>query len=240
VDALANRDKPVRPVKNPSRSATEPLVALRLPLQITRLLIIDGDLRYGERTSPGSVPGAWTATSVNMAIENIANRGDASAVIRIAGRGLLMDTAECKVMMTIPVVSPDFSLHYSGSIGAMDLVRLNAFLEHAKHFRIKSGNLTGGAFDIDVAGGQARGRVEATYEDLKIAILDKRTGSAGGWGDRAATFSLNAFKIRNANAPVGSGAMKVGTVSYRRDPQERFLKFAWRALRDGIQDVVSH
>jgi len=151
-----------------------------------------------------------------------------------------MNAAVCKVMMTIPVVSPDYSLHYSGSIGAMDLVRFNAFLEHARHARIKSGNLKEGSFDIDVADGLASGRVRATYDDLKLALLDKETGSEKGLRDRAVSFSLNAFKIRNSNAPGGSGAMKVGTVSYPRDPQERFLKFAWRALRSGIFDVISH
>lgn len=240
VDALANRDKPVKPVKKPSLSVTEALVAVRLPLQITRLRITDGDLTYGERWAPGSAPGVWTVTSVNIAVENIANRGDASAVILIRGQGAIMNAAECKVLMTIPVVSPDYSLHYSGSLGAMDLVRFNAFLEHARHARIQSGKLKGGSFDIDVTGGQARGRVEATYEDLKIALLDQRTGSANGWGDRAVSFSVNAFKIRNSNAPDGPGAMKVGAVSYTRDPQERFLRFAWRALRSGIYDVVSH
>ncbi|HAR98905.1 MAG TPA: hypothetical protein DCS11_08455 [Syntrophus sp. (in: bacteria)] len=240
VDALVNRDKPVKPVKKPPLTATEALVAIRLPLQIAHLRITGGDLQYGERSAPGAAPGVWTVTSVNMTVENIANRGEAPAVILLRGRGAVMDAAVCEIMMTIPIVSPDFSLHYSGSIGAMDLARFNAFLEQARHARIKSGMLKEGSFDIDVTDGRARGLVRATYDDLKIALIDEETGSAKGWGDRAASFTVNAFKIRNSNAPDGPGAMKTGTVSYPRDPQERFLKFAWRALRSGIFDVVSH
>ena len=99
-----------------------------------------------------------------------------------------------KVLMSIPITPSDFSLHYSGSLSAMDLTRLDAFLDLAEHTRIKSGSAQEAAFEIDVTAGQARGRVRAIYRDLEIAVLDKQTGSEKGVADRVASFFANVLK----------------------------------------------
>ena len=84
--------------------------------------------------------------------------------------------------MTIPITPSDFSFHYSGSLSAMDLTRLDVFLDIAEHTRIKSGSAQEAAFEIEVTAGQARGRVRAIYRDLEIAVLDKQTGTEKGFG----------------------------------------------------------
>ena len=175
-----------------------------------------------------------------MSVEGIANRGEASAAIQLQGQGDLMNAGTMKVLMSIPINSTAFSLHYSGSLSAMDLTRLNAFLEIAEHTRIKSGSAQEAAFDIEVSAGQARGRVRAIYKDLEIAVLNKETGSEKGFDNRVASFLANVLKIRNSNAPDASGSMKEGEVNYTRRPDEEFQQFAWFALRTGVLDIISH
>jgi hypothetical protein len=151
-----------------------------------------------------------------------------------------MDAGLLKVLMTIPVASPDFSFHYSGSLSAMDLTRLNAFLDIAERTRIKSGSAQEASFDIKVTAGQARGWVRGNYKDLTIAVLDKKSGSEKGLDNRVATILANIFKIRNSNAPDASGSIKEGEVNYTRKPNDTFLQFAWFALRSGVLDVIRH
>jgi len=143
------------------------------------------------------------------------------------------------VLMTIPITPPDFSLHYSGSLSAMDLTRLDAFLDIAEHTRIKSGSAQEAAFEIEVTAGHARGRVRAIYKDLEMAVLDKQTGTEKGFDHRVASFFANALKFRNSNAPDASGSMKEGEVNYTRRPGDEFQQFAWFALRTGVLDVIS-
>jgi len=150
-----------------------------------------------------------------------------------------MDAGTLQVLMSIPIAPPGFSFHYSGSLTAMDLTRLDAFLEIAEHTRIKSASAKDAAFEIDVTDGQARGHVRATYQDLDIALLDKQTGSARGIDNRVASFLENAFRIRSSNPPNASGSLKVGMVNYTRRPADEFLQFAWFALRSGVLDVIS-
>ncbi len=149
-----------------------------------------------------------------------------------------MNAGTIKVLMSIPINSPDFALRYSGSLSAMGLPRLNAFLGIAGHTRIKSGRAQEVAFEIDVTAGQARGRVRAIYRDLEIAVLDKQTGTERGFGNRLASFWANAMRIRNSNVPNKSGSMKQGKVEYTRRPEDTFMKIVWSSLRSGVMDVI--
>ncbi|MGA2865051.1 MAG: hypothetical protein ABSF95_11270 [Verrucomicrobiota bacterium] len=239
-DALVNRDKPAEPFVQRPLMVHEALAAIRQPLQVDSLSITNGHLRYCERVAVGADPAVLTFGAVSLSAAGIANRGGAAAAIQLRAQGDLMNAGTMKVLMTIPVTSRDFSLHYSGSLSAMDLTRLDAFLDIAEHTRIKSGSAQEAAFEIDVTAGQARGRVRAIYRDLEIAVLGKQTGSEKGLGNRVTSFLANVFKIRNANAPDASGSMKEGEVNYTRGPDEEFLQFAWFALRSGVLDVISH
>jgi hypothetical protein len=237
---LVNREKPVGPFVKSPLMVHEALAAIRQPLQVDSLSITNGYLTYRERVVAGADPGVLTFAAVSLSVEGIANRGESSAAIRLRGQGNLMNAGTLKVQMTIPATPRDFSFHYSGSLSAMDLTRLDAFLAIAERTRIKSGSAETAAFDIEVTAGQARGRVRAIYQDLEIAVLDKQTDTEKGWENRVASFLANALKIRNANAPDALGLMKEGEVNYTRRPEDEFLQFAWFALRTGVLDVISH
>jgi len=237
---LVNREKLVEPFDQRPLMVHEALAAIPLPLHVDSLRITKAFLRYRERVVAGADPGVLTFAAVSMSAEGIANRGAASDTIRIRAEGNLMNAGLLKVRMSLPVSSPDFSLHYSGSLSAMDLSRLDAFLDIAEHTRIKSGSAQEATFEIDVAAGQARGRVRAVYKDLKIAVLDQQTGTEQGLGNRVASFLANMLKIRGSNAPNAAGVLKEGKVSYHRRPEDEFLQFAWLALRSGVLDAISH
>jgi hypothetical protein len=239
-DALVNRDKPRKPFVKSPLMVHEALAALRQPLQIDSLNITDGNLRYCERLVKGADPAVLTFGAVNMFVEGIANRAEANAAVLLRAQGDLMNAGTMKVLMSIPLTPSGFSLHYSGSLSAMDLTRLNPLLEIGEHIRIKSGRAQKVTFEIDVTASQAHGSVRAIYSDLEIAVLDKETGTAKGWDNRIASFMANVFKIRSAITPDSSGSNKEGEVSHTRKPEEAFLRFLWVALRSGVLDVIKY
>jgi len=239
LDALVNRDKMLEPSGKSPLMVNEALAAIRQPLQVDSLTITNGCLRYGERLVAGADPGVLTISAVNLSAEGIANRGPPSAAIVLQGQGELMNAGTLKVQMSIPITPLAFALHYSGSLGAMDLTRLDPFLDIAEHTRLKSGTMQQAAFEIEVTEGQARGHVVAIYGNLQIAMLDQRTGTEQGIDDRVTSFLANLLKIRSSNAPDGSDLMKEGVVNYTRKPGDEFQQFAWFALRTGVIDVIS-
>ena len=238
-DALINRDKDPGPFVKSPLMVNGALASIRQPLQVGNLSITNGDFRYCERLAVGAEPAVLTFGAVCLSIEGIANRGDADAAIQLLGQGELMNAGTMRVLMSIPITSTNFSLRYSGSLSAMDLTRLDAFLDIAEHTRIKSGSAQEAAFEIDVTDGQARGRVRAIYKGFEIAVLDKQTGNEKGLANRAASFVANVLKFRNANTPEGSGSSKEGRVNYTRRPDDEFLQFVWFALRTGVMDIIS-
>jgi len=107
-----------------------------------------------------------------------------------------MKTSAVKILMVIPVASPEISFRYSGSLDLMDLTRLNSFLEVGENVRIKSGVLQNATFDVNVTAGRARGTVRVMYRDLAIAFRNSRTGSERGAYNRVTSYIANAMKIR--------------------------------------------
>jgi hypothetical protein len=238
-EALLNRDKPPKPFVKSPVMVQEALAAIRQPFQVESLSITNGHLEYCERLAVGADPAVLTFGAVSLFVEGIANRGEATAAIQLRGQGDLMNAGTMRVQMTIPTTPPNFSLHYSGSLSAMDLTRLDAFLDIAEHLRVKSGSAQEAAFEIDVIDGHARGRVRAIYRDLEMAVLDKQSGTEKGLDNRVTSFLMNVLKFRNSNAPDASGSMKEGKVNYTRKPDDEFQQFAWFALRTGVLDVIS-
>jgi hypothetical protein len=238
-EALVNRDKPPKPFVKSPLMVHEALAAIRQPLLVDSLSITNGHFEYCERLAVGADPAVLTFGAVSLFVEDIANRGEAAAAIQLRGQGDLMNAGTMKVLMTIPIQPRDFSLHYSGSLSAMDLTRLDAFLEIAEHIRIKSGSAQEASFEIEVTDGHARGRVRAIYKDLEMAVLDKQSGTEKGLDNRVTSFLMNEVKFRNSNAPDASGSMKEGEVKYTRRPDDEFQQFAWFALRTGVMDVIS-
>jgi len=239
-DALINRDKQPKPFVTSPLMVHEALASIRQPLEVGRVSITNGDVKYCERLAVGAAPAVLAFGSVSVSVDGIANRGEATAAIQLHGQGDLMNAGTMKVRMSMPIMSPSFSLHYSGSLSAMDLTRLDAFLDIAEHTRIKSGSAKEASFEIDVAAGQARGHVRAIYGDLEMALLDKHTGSEKGLENRVGSLLANVLKFRKSNAPDASGLMKVGQVNYKRSQEDEFLQFAWFALRTGVLDVITH
>jgi len=123
-------------------------------------------------------------------------------------------------------------------VGRMDLRALNSFLEGAEQNRIKSGVLQGATFEITVASGHASGNVRAVYRDLRLAAVNKQTGSEKGYVDGLVSYMTNNYRIRGTNVSDKSGSIKIGQVKYTRKRDQYFFEFIWLALRSGVADVV--
>jgi hypothetical protein len=240
LDALINSDKPAPPFVKSPLMVHEALAAIQQPFQVDELSITNGLITYAQRAIPGADPAVLTFQAVNLAVAGIGNRAEAPATIELQGQCDLMNAGTLKLLMSIPITPPDFALHYSGSLSAMDLTRLGTFLDLAEHVQIHSGNAKEVAFEIEVNAGQAIGRVRAIYDDLKVTVLDQQTGTEEGLDNRVASFLANVLKVRTDNAPDALGSMKHGEVNYIRTPEETFLEFVWFALRSGVMDVISH
>jgi len=235
LDILLNQDKP------DSRDTTgllmphEILASIEGTLQVDSLRVIDGRFQYAERFELGSKPAIVTFDRLQASAKGITNQGSSGASFAIHTQAQFVKAGTLKLVMTIPVATRECSFKYSGSLSGMELSALNSFLEVSDHMRIKAGVLEEAAFEVDVVSGRAIGTVTGIYRDLKLAAINKKTGSEKGLMDRITSFIGNTFTIRRNNVP---GSMKIGKVQRVRLRDDPFFQYEWFALRTGVQEVV--
>ncbi len=237
LDTLVHTDQQPAPDHHPLM-VHEALAAIRSPLQVDHIRVIQGEVFYRERLMPGTEPGVLIFGNLDLSASGISNRGESAAAIALRGQADFMNAGKLRVEMSIPIHPSDLSLHYSGSLGAMDLTRLDAFLENAERLRIKSGTVHAATFDIKAAAGKAQGHVRASYSDLQVVVLDEEILTAKGFDNRIASFLVNVLKIRNSSSSQSPDAIAEGMVEYKRESDDTFLQFIWHALRSGVLDAI--
>lgn len=237
-DILVNMDKPYDAKSDPPLMPNEALLTMKETFKIDSLKIVNGRLNYAERYAVKAVPGVVMFNKINVLARGIANHSTIPDTAVIQGEGVFMNSGKMKLSMIYPLTSKKFSLKYSGSVGPMDVTKLNSFIVTAEHHRIKSGNIQSARFNINVNSGYASGTLKAEYRNLTIAILNKKTGSERGIFDRIASFFGKIFIIRGSNIPDDNGNMKIGEIKYARKPNDYFTQFLWFALRGSIADVA--
>jgi hypothetical protein len=238
LDILVNKYNPDSRDTSGPFMPNEILCSIKKTLQVDSLSFKNGWLKYSEGFVLGSRPAFVTFDNMQVLAERIANNGGRDAVLVIHAQAKFVDAGTMKVLMRIPVASPEFSFHYSGSLSKMDLSPINSMLEISDQMRIKTGVLQEATFDINVVAGRASGTLRGVYNDLTLAAIDRQTGSEKAFSNVIKTFVANKFKILKTNVPDKSGSMKIGQVKYTRQPDDPFIQFAWFALRTAVRDVV--
>ena len=238
ADVLINKDKPSVETAGSARMPNEILSSMKDTGGLDSLLITDCRLKYSERFVRGRNPATLTFDKMQLLVTGVANHTGPDAEADIQAQGTFMGGGLLTMAMSIPLSGPRFSFGYSGSLGGMDLSRLNPWLGPSDQTRIKSGTLGSASFNIVVNAGSATGHVRAVYRDLVVASISARTGSENGLVERFSSWVAKNVKIRGTNAPDKAGAMKIGTVKYSRKKSDPFFGFTWFALRSGLGDVV--
>jgi hypothetical protein len=238
ANILVNMENPDDSSSTNPLMLNEVLLSMKEIVKIDRLKIINGQLKYCERFAVGGTPGVITFNKLNISMSGIANHSITPDTARIHANGMFMNSGIMKLNMEIPLTSKDFNLRYSGSLGAMDVTKLNTFIEPAEHQRIKSGTIQAAEFNINVNSGYASGTLRVEYKDLRVALLDKKTGSEKGIFNQILSMIGKIFVIRGSNTPDKEGKMEIGEIKYKRDPKDHFFQFLWYALRGGVSDVV--
>jgi len=237
IDILINKNKPSEMDSSGPLMPQEALLALEDKVTIDSVIFTNARLTYGEQFSHSSTPALLKWESVQVVAKNISNQPPHDT-ISVDARGLFMEEGLMTLSIFIPIRTPDASFRFSGFVTSMPLVALSPFLEIADQIRLKSGVLRRADFSVDVNNGRATGAVWAQYEDLTVAVVDKRTRSEDGLAEQLASVISNMVKIRGTNLPDDSGSVTIGRIRYPATEDLEFFQLLWFALRNGLGDVV--
>ena len=237
-DALVDRYAPLDPRETHLRMPNEMMSKINKQIGIETLSIMNGKLKYGEIYAYGATPAVVIFDNLQINADGIYNYGTRrnSTVMHVQAN--FMQSGIMKLDIMLPLSSSKFSFKYSGSLGKMEINKLNPFLEHSEYIRVDSGVIETVAFDIRVNSGHATGTMKAVYKGLKISVLDKKTGSDKGIIKQAASLIMNQLKIRSENIAGNRIAYKMSKVEYTRQSTNSFIQFLWFSLRSGVLDVL--
>ena len=151
VDILVNMDKPWDTKAPNPLMPNEGLSSMKDTIRVDSLQIVNGRLNYNERYVVGVEAATVTFDKMRALAVGIVKHTGRRDTIVIRAQGRFMNAATMRLLMSIPLGSPQFAFSYSGSVGEMQVSSLNGFLETAERHRIKSGILHGATFNTRMA-----------------------------------------------------------------------------------------
>lgn len=235
LSVLINKEKQSNRHGTPPLMPKDLLASIGGPVEIDTITIVNGRLMYSERFGAGADPAVLTCDSMRITATGINSEADTAVLI---ADGRFMNDGKVRLRLAMPMSSPGLTFGITGSLGRMHLKSFNPFIEQAEGKRLKTGILHSLNFGVEVNDGKARGDIRAAYEDLKLASIDRKTGSESGLGNTLESILANNISLRTSNMPDASGAMKIGKVKHTKLRDEAFFGFAWTSVRSGLGDVV--
>lgn len=231
IDVYQNKNLPLSQQK---RMPHELFRAIKPYLNIDTILVRNANVLYTELQ--GNQEGQLEFEHLQGVILNISNdtlkMSDASPA-RLDVRAELMGAGLLDVSLQIPLLATNFRCDYSAHLGKTDMTYLNRLVAGQQKFRVESGNAETIELKVQVRNGLATGQIEATYNDLKISILDEKDGRKKKFISVVAN-----MVIRGNNGHENMRPFKVGNINYRREPGDGILRFIWRAVQTGLMETL--
>jgi len=204
-------------------------------LNIDTILLRNSNILYTELLEDDK--GQVEFEHTNGVILNVTNdtlKMSNATPARIDARAELMGAGLLDLSLRLPLLSQTFSCDYSANLGRIDMTYINRLVAEKNNFRIESGVAQKIELEVQVRNGLARGTVEATYDDLKISVLDEKDGSK-----KRLISAVANLVLRGKNEP-GSATQpfKIGNIYYQREPTDGILRYIWRSAQMGLMETL--
>jgi hypothetical protein len=240
LDVLADQrlppDPPVRHEHWPSRFAQ-----LAWILGADSILLDEGSIRYGE-LRPGQPHAAEVVfDDLRATVTNASNdstHSGARAPLLIQARGRLYGQGLLTATISVAVQRGPLAASVRGGLGPMPLSPLNRFLTPGEGIAITKGAVRQAEFAFRVAGGRATGTFAASYQDLKISVVDPVTGKQS-FGAKLKSL-IAGLLVRGSSRTNSHGVTAPAPIRYQLQVGDRFWGILWQALRSGIVKQISN
>ena len=248
LDVTSDRRRGADPRYQPRRTPQRWIADLDRTLSVDSVLVRDGEIVYRERRAGHDQPGVMTFARLDAVAVNVSHfvgRRTSGDPMTLNARAYLQNVGRLDVRFVVPLDAPQFDMTFRGTLGAMPVTSLNAFVRETFSLRLAKGQVVGINFSATVANGVARGTITPRYNDLTVAVTRRGSegilGSGGILGGAArgiASVVGNWMKVRANNPDDAETAPRSGTILHTRAPDETLPAFLWASIRDGLLAVV--
>lgn len=155
--------------------------------------------------------------------------------MRIEVISRLMDSAPMHASINFNLTDSARSYSYKGTLGYMELDRLNKATMPFALLKITSGRMD--QMDFDIKGNQnvSTGKVKILYHDLKVHLLKMDTVAEAYKHRTLLSLMANALIVKRHNPDFFGAVPRTIDVRYVRQPDTPFFKAIWKTLAQGIK-----
>ncbi|WP_345953538.1 hypothetical protein [Mucilaginibacter sp. PAMB04168] len=227
--------------KKGDRLITYPHVAIRQVKSNFKLDTVDLHrihITYNGYGKKSHKPGYVSFYNTEGRIFNITN--DSAALKRnpitlVKLRSYLMESGPVEAEVSFNLTDSAKSFTYKGSVGPMDLEKMNKATMPFGLIKIASGKLDRLSFDFKADRYKTKGKVSFLYHDLKVRILKMDTLADRYRHRTIASILANALVVKRHNPDFLGGTPRETDVTYIRQPDTPFFKTVWKSLAIGIK-----
>lgn len=225
---------PPASLKSPKKLPQQAMADLPFAITIDTVSLAEATITYGEHVPQSSIPGEVTFANLNADITGIntdsTRQQDSAASMHLSAETSLLGIAPLRLEGDFER-SPDGAHQIQGSLGAMDLTKMNPVLEPLGFVSIDSGNLESLEYSMQLDDQKAQGEVVMKYSDLNIELMEH-----GELKDdeqkKLISFLANALKIKSKNTEE---PLRKGEISFERDPHKSIFNYWWKSLQTGLK-----
>lgn len=201
----------------------------------------DGYLAYAEQVKGAREEGFIDLTNLYMhadTISNYPNILDSGYVTNISTNFDLMGKGHLKAFFEIPMGDTTNQHMFYGSLDQMELDNFNPLLEKTVFVSIRSGHVDRIEFKVIADADGAEGAMEFEYDNLRVALVNKKTGKPGGVLRQMASSVANMF-VHSSNTVNGKQeSLRRGEIELERDEKRSVVNYWVKTLIEGFKDSI--
>ncbi len=239
LDVLNDKHLPQRTVRPRHRSPQEWLRHADIESRLDTLTAT-GQITYRERDDNAAHAGVLSFTNLRLRgvdFSTDSRSPNGTGPFHLVADARLMGAGALHVEWNVPLLARDFEMTWKGSLGAMRLPAMNAFLPDAVGTRFAAGRLEGAEWRVTVRNGVARGTLAPRWRGLKVGlpgVARNNSSVVGGVMRGVAKLVANTFTIRSDNVSSPGDPALVGTITHQWTRDESLPDFIWHQLRDPL------
>lgn len=213
---------------------------LKLDLRVDTVKLNRFDVIYNEFNEQSQKTGTVEFDNTSATILNLTNNPSAIAknnitTVTIVSYFMRRGRLDAQFKFTLNDDNAPFS--YKGSLGPMDLTRLNQATMPLAMIKMTSGKVKKFSFDIDANTKVFKGKIDFLYNDLKVVLLKPDTANDRLKRKTLISIFANLFVIRHNN-PDEKGKLTSSYVVFKRPKDFAFWKTVWKTLLTGIKPCI--
>lgn len=203
---------------------------------IDTIHVEDAHAVYGEHIEGSDDPGFFHVRNIQAKLFPVTNDSILIAnnlIAKMAAQATLMEGGHLKVNFDVPMADTLNSYSYAGVLSPWDLQELNKITEPAAFVSIRSGELQKLLFNVTSNKYEAKGRMRCYYTDLRISVLNRKTGSL----KNVQSFFANSFGVRDNNPT--KRFLRIGRIYTEHNPNRSIFNHWFKSVLSGVSSSVS-